>query len=88
VDAGPAKVRRRFTAVPEDVTIQMILSEAEMATLKDFIVNTLLYVLPFTWVDFRTNVAANYRLKNGQLPSEEHYGDDMWMVSLDLELLP
>lgn len=47
-DAGPGKMRRRFSAVSKPVAMQMILSEAQLHRLEDFWeVDTRGGVLPF-----------------------------------------
>ena len=47
-DTGPAKIRRRSTAIPEPVTGQLLLSQSQKQTLKSFILETLLGgTLPF-----------------------------------------
>lgn len=88
MDTGPAKQRRRFTAVPSMVTLQMHLQEAEIATLKNFVEVTLQSVLPFQWVDFPTGIAANYRFVSGQTPKVAHFAGDIWTVTISLEKLP
>ena len=89
VTAGPAKVRRRFTAVPEECKLQMWMTTDQLATLKDFVQNVLEEVLPFTWVDFRTDEQATYRFMKGWSSVGQKYDSgDIWMITLDLELLP
>ena len=91
VDAGPAKQRRRFTAVPNTITLPpIVLTETQRAALQTFKESTLLDVLPFTWIDFRTGAAANYRFIAATV-EEFHSSDgttDQWSVTLSLEMLP
>lgn len=86
MDAGPAKMRRRYTAVPETVKFNLILSESEWATLDTFVRITIQDVLPFDWKDFTTGAAATYRFT--KRPTRTWYGDDLWTVSFELEKLP
>jgi hypothetical protein len=88
MDAGPAKHRRRYTAVPSRLSCTLHLSKAQWATLETFYSTTLATVLPFTWVDFRTGAAANYRFVDA--PAETYLGGDgdFWTVELQLERLP
>ena len=87
--SGPNKMRRRFTAVTEDVSIKMVITEQELATLFDFCKLTVAEVLPFTWVDFRTGLPATYRFKAGYSSiKQEWWAADYWTISIDLELLP
>jgi hypothetical protein len=91
METGPAKMRRRFTAVPETVTLPpMELTSAQLATLKTFKKTTLSDVGPFDWIDFRTGTAATYRFLK-PLKQDWHSSDgttDVWTVSIVLELLP
>ncbi len=87
--SGPNKLRRRFTATTEDVTISLILTEAQMATLFDLVKNQLSEVLPFDWVDHRTGESATYRFKAGYSSIKQtFYAGNLWTVAIDLELLP
>ncbi len=87
--AGPHKLRRRFTAVPEDVTLQLILTEDQMQVLFDFAKSSLGEVGPFDWVDFRTGNPATYRFKAGYSSiKQKWFAGDMWTIDIDLELLP
>lgn len=36
MESGPARVRRRFTAVPDDITLNLHLSRAEMVVFREF----------------------------------------------------
>jgi hypothetical protein len=89
VTSGPAKLRRRFTAVPSDVTVSLQLSEDEIAILETFVKDTLGEVLPFDWVKFHTGEAAPYRFKAGWSSVKlTWYVGDVWNVSMELECLP
>ncbi len=87
MDAGAPKMRRRFTAVYETLQFTLVLSKADYATLMTFVVTTLLDVLPFDWIDFRTGNAAVYRFT--KRPDAAYFAGngDYWTVSIDLELM-
>lgn len=82
-------MRRRFTAVPSDVTVGLELCESEIAILEDFVVNQLSEVDQFTWKKFHTGEPANYRFPNGWSSVKlQWYAGDLWTVTLALELMP
>lgn len=88
MDAGFAKLRRRFTANPEEVSFTLLLSEAQAQTLSDFAIVTLSDVLPFDWVDFRKLDDATtvvYRFK--QRPAFRYAGPRLWYADVVLEQL-
>lgn len=90
MDAGIARVRRRYTAVPETFSGMLWkLDRAQLQTLLDFHDVTLATVLPFQWRDPRkpadeANVAV-YRFR--KRPDTAPIGNDEWQASIDLELL-
>jgi hypothetical protein len=90
MEAGVAKARRRFTAVPETVSFTLMLDRAQVQTLEDFVSITLQDTLPFIWKEFRkpddgSNTAV-YRLT--KRPSYQPVGSGIhWYASLELELL-
>ena len=90
MDAGVAKTRRRFTAVPSDVTYRLLCDRAQVQTLDDFVAITLKEVLPFAWKDFRKpdgpeNVVV-YRFKK-QPSYEDAPAVGLWYATLELEML-
>jgi hypothetical protein len=100
VTVGPNKVRRRFTAVPEPLKLQMQLNGDQVAILKRFIEEDLKDVLPFTWRDFRDGSQCMYRFPKGRGGVTSYKFDsgadrdplscsgDMWIVTMELEKLP
>ncbi|WP_396616803.1 hypothetical protein ACHZ97_04295 [Lysobacter soli] len=90
MDAGAAKVRRRFTAVGDDVALAVPLRLDQVDVLEAFVVGTLKDVLPFDWKDFRrpntVGNAATYRFR--KRPTYAPWGDDFVLATLDLERLP
>ncbi|MGP1664444.1 MAG: hypothetical protein ACTS5I_00720 [Rhodanobacter sp.] len=92
MQGGIDKLRPLFTAVPETITITLQLSPSGRAALRTFIKDTLGYVMPFTWIDFRTGATATYRYASKALPTEKYLGADetgtWWVATFDLELMP
>lgn len=87
-EAGVAKMRRRFTAVATPFNCSIKVTSAQLATLRTFYKTTLLDVLPFTWVDFATGAAANYRFIQRPQESFVQGSVDRWIVAMQLEVLP
>ena len=90
MDAGIAKVRRRWTDVPCDVSMRLLCNRSQVQTLDDFVAITLSDVLPFQWRDWRKPAGAEnvvvYRFK--RRPSYEDAGaPGLWYATLDLEML-
>ena len=86
MDSGPAKERRRYTAVAEPVTVQLKLSSADLQTLLTFKSATLQEVNVFDWIDFISGAAATYRFI-GPI-GKKYFGGDYWTVTLPLEKQP
>jgi hypothetical protein len=82
------KSRRRFTAVGQDVTMQVPLLLTQVQTLDDFVALTLKDVLPFDWVDFRKPLGTTATYKFKSRPQYKMWGDDYVLASLDLQMLP
>lgn len=88
MDAGRAKMRRRFTAVCDSATYQIVVTEAQLQTLEDFVDITLQGVLPFDWEDFRRprGTPATYRFV--QRPAyAPHRSGIRWIATLKLDVL-
>lgn len=88
MDAGAHKLRRRFTAVGDDVTLALICTRDQVEALQEFYETTLKTVLPFTWRHFRKPnwPQTDYRFKNP--PKFSPAGGAMWRAELELERLP
>lgn len=87
-DAGPAKVRRRSSAMPKPLQGRMIMDGAQLADLQTFVDMTLMGgSLTFTFPDPVTGSSVLVRF-SADLPSWQSRGADNWFVSLDLEILP
>jgi len=87
MDAGPAKIRRRFTAGVEPVSGTMIMTAAQLATFDTFYNSTLLGgSLRFSWTKPPAHsVACEMRFVEN--PSWTKVEDE-YEVSLSLEVLP
>lgn len=89
--AGAAKVRRRFTAVPEMVQLTILLTSLEQVqTLDTFVIGTLKDTLPFTWKNFRLPgfPPAVYRFVRRPIYVAVDGGVQMWDAALELEMIP
>lgn len=87
---GPAKIRRRFTATPEDVTLVNTLTEDQLDLLEGFVKDTLFETGKFSWIDHtKTGRYVDYRFKAGWSSVHRvHAGGEMWTVTLTLEQMP
>jgi hypothetical protein len=87
MDAGPAKVRRRFTAGVEPISGTMILSETELGYLETFYdTTTLSGAIRFTWTKPPAH-SEECEMRFTQAPSWTKV-EDQYEVSLSLEILP
>lgn len=84
MEAGAPKTRLRVTAVPETFTGQLMLTSAQLATLRTFYATTLKYVGAFDWVDFRSGAAKTYVFSKPPAQSKVANHADLWQVSLEL----
>lgn len=91
MDAGPPKVRRRFTAAVRNFEVPYVLTGSERATFETFFVTTLKEgSLEFDWIDpldlstltmrFREPPAWTLRAGGGSAA--------IWQTSLAIEVLP
>lgn len=89
MDAGPAFVRQRFTAVSTQVAGSLVLTRAQTQTLDTFFHQTLQEgSQPFTWVHPRTGAAATMRFNTSQQLQYSGLGRGWYHVQLALEILP
>ena len=87
MDAGPAKVRRRFTAGVEPVSGTMIMTAAQLATFDTFYNTTLLGgSLRFSWTKPPVHTVA-CEMRFTEVPSWTKVEGE-YEVSLSLEVLP
>lgn len=86
-DAGVAKQRLRYTAVATPITSTITFTRAEYITFRDFVKDTLKYVLPFDWSDMLTDVGTvTYRFT--KKPQASRVGFDQVQVTMNLERMP
>ena len=65
MDAGPASVRNRFTAITKSVKTSMVMTGAQIAIFNTFMRTTLKFgSLSFTWVNPVTGASETVRFKN------------------------
>jgi len=87
-EIGPAKVRRRSSAMPGPLQGRMMMSGAQRAILDAFVQTTLVNgVLPFTFPDPLTSAPILVRF-GMNLPAWTSPGGDTFVAALDLEVLP
>lgn len=85
MDAGPAKVRRRFTAASRDIPVQYILSTTQRETFENwFDADIAAGALAFDWPHDGATVEA--RIRDGY--SLTPLGRGRWQLSMDIEVLP
>ena len=88
MDAGPAKVRRRFTAGVRTLNVMSAMTRTQVATLDTFFATTTQGgALQFDWVHPRTGSAAALRFTRPPMTAPEP-GGQRWRVELELEVLP
>ncbi|MEG3078469.1 hypothetical protein R3F64_01195 [Halomonas sp. 5021] len=91
-DTGPAKTRRRFTAVSVDYSGDMVLYGSEMQTFLAFHDDELaMGALQFDWTDPVDDSAAKVRIKEYQsevIGGNEDPARRVWRLSLEIEVLP
>lgn len=87
MDAGPPKVRQRFTAGVQPFQTTFDMTGSQIETLKQFFRTTIKYgSLPFDWTHPRTGAPAVFRIV--QPPSYRNVGGDVWRVTIAMEILP
>lgn len=87
MDTGPDFVRRRTTATVRSVSAQIVLTGAEVETLRTFFETTLLMGSDaFDWTDPIGGAAVSMRFR--EAPRITAIGGDHYTVSLQLEILP
>lgn len=87
MDAGPAQVRRRFTAGPTPLWVQLRLTFAQKATLDAFYLNDCAGgALPFAWVHPVSRAAVTMRFEGEITYSSAKAG--YITAGMGLEILP
>lgn len=92
MDAGPAKVRRRFTAGTRPFSVQVPLTATQVADFDSFFLNDIAAgALSFDWVHPRTQAAATLRIVTPSPPKlagESGGGSSTFVLSFSFEILP
>jgi len=87
MDAGVAKVRRRFTAGARNITAIYEMTTAQIATFETFYTTTIKGgSLAFDLPDPRTGSTVSARITN--VPQYRSIGGEYWSVPLAIEVLP
>jgi len=87
MDAGPAKVRRRFTANVRDFQVTLYLTRSQVASLDAFFLTDVKGgSLVFDWKNPRTGSAAELRFVGK--PRYFQRGDNLYEVMVQLEEMP
>lgn len=88
METGPAKQRPRFTAAPEPLSGSLLLTREQTLLLDTFWQVTLaMGALSFNWIHPRTLEEAEMRFIATTAP-EYSPADGLWVVRLELEVLP
>lgn len=90
MDAGPAKQRRRG-ARPDTMSVQYLMTTAQVAILESFVLDTLDATTRFGYLHPRKRVMVEVRVipqQNGELFTVQYLAPGYCTVSLQLEILP
>jgi hypothetical protein len=87
-DVGPMKRRRRFTAVPTYITLELSITKTQAADLDTFYrVTTAHGTLPFEWTHPRTGATVMMRFRNPP-PLYHGFHYKHGFATINLEVLP
>ena len=86
MDAGPPKMRARFSAVVVPVTITMEMTSAQVSDLETFYWTTTGRVNRWNWTDQLTGQSREYRFTDA--PQYMPLAANWWRVQLKLEIMP
>jgi hypothetical protein len=87
MDAGPPKLRRRYTAAYRPIQGRIECNASQLAALDTFFVTTCANgALPFDWINSRTGAAATFQWRGAPMIEPNH--SDSFFVSLDLLQVP
>lgn len=93
MDTGPAKARRRYSAVSRFIGTDMVLTSAQRSTLSTFFTTTLAQgTTAFDWVD-PNDKSVPVKMRFVRAPVLRHISGDgantaYYSVRLELEILP
>lgn len=87
VDAGTAKVRRRYTEAVNNVSASISADKTQIKTFDDFYhIDLQSGVNRFTFLDPVTETEKEYRFR--EPPSYTPITDTQWLISMALEVTP
>lgn len=87
MDVGPAKMRRRSSNSPINLSFSMLVTTAQRAELETFYVTTLKEVLPFDWNDFFVTGYPVATFRFLVAPDYENVSGELWRTQIKLEQL-
>ena len=86
-ESGVAKVRRRFTAIAQPLTVQFDMTRAQVDIFESFLEDTLKGgALPFDWTHPRKLIAVQARIIPPVKPKP--LSGKAWVVPVQMEILP
>lgn len=93
MDAGPATMRNRYTAVTKTISTAMILTGEQLEIFNVFMRTTLSNgALAFTWTDPESDSSVSFRFKTKPRWQCVRPNPDpdlrLWQATLELEILP
>lgn len=89
MDAGAAKVRRRFTAAVSPMTCVFNMTEAQTEILDAFYNETIQGgALRFDMTHPRTATVREFRIVEPPKPKPHQAGGDCWVVTIKMEAMP
>jgi hypothetical protein len=92
METGPAKVRRRATAVPRAFDLELSLSRNQVALFDAFYTDSIkLGALPFEWKHPRTGATCDMRITStptARPKAARGDGREYWSLSFSVEILP
>jgi hypothetical protein len=87
MDAGPAKQRRRVSAMPRPTTVSFTMSTAQVATFDAFYIDDLEGgALRYSYAGPRTGTTYEFRFT--EPPKYSHLGGDHYTVACKIEQMP
>lgn len=86
-DSGIDQVRPRFSTGPRQLSMQLLLTTAQLQTFDDFYYTTLRGAAAFEWKSPRTGVIGEFRFVRKPGPYQPVTGSK-WRVPFLVELLP
>ncbi len=87
MEAGAAKLRRRFTAAPRQMELSFRMTPAQVALVRTFFEDTTAGgTLPFDWVHPRDGTTSSYRFM--EPPRVSATAANLFSISIKLEQMP